>query len=295
MQVVFHIGANTTEADRLLRALGRNSEALRQDGVCIPDPAHYRKQLQEAVAGPAGEGGTGQVPPVQVRDRLLAETPGGRAARRMILCNPAFLAWNRWVLARGVFYPRAASKVAALGQVFPGDGIELFLGLRNPATFVPAIWRLSDMSWDELTRGYDPLAAKWSDVVARIREGAPGARICVWCNEDLIFIWGTLLRRMAGVAAERPMLGDHDLLAGVVSPEGLQRFLSHRAAHPGDSEGQIRALIGDVLSRHVLPDAVEEEVDAPGWDAPLVKAITRAYDADVARIASMPGVEFIAP
>jgi hypothetical protein len=294
MQIVYQIGANGTDCDRLLRSLLRDAGPLGAEGVAVPEPELYRKFMQGAVAGIA-EASLGGDPAPAVREQLVAQVLGGQEVRRLVLGNPAFLAWNRWVFARGVLYPRAAAKVASLDQLFPDDEIELCLALRNPATFIPAIWRMSDLSWDELTRGLDPLAVRWSDVVARIAEAAPRARLRIWCNEDLTFVWGTLLRLLAGVEPGRPMAGEFDFLAGVIAHEGMQRFRAYLQSHPGQSEMQVRRVIGAFLDKYALSEAVEEEVDAPDWDAAVVTEITRAYDEDVARIAKMPGVDFIAP
>ena len=294
MQIVFHIGANATDADRLVRTLMRGADALSGRGVAVPDPNLYRKLMQGAVAGLSEATAAGSASP-DAREVLVREVLGGQEVRRVVMSNSAFLAWPRWVIARGILYPRAAAKVAALGQVFPEDEIELFLALRNPATFIPAIWRLADTSWDDLLSGLDPLSLQWSDVVERLREALPRARLCVWCNEDSPFVWGTVLRRMAGLGPDVAVAGEFDLLAGVIKAEGMQRFLGYLQAHPGQSELQIRRVIGAFLGKFAIPEAVEEEVDAPDWDATLVAEITRAYDEDVARIAKMPGVDFIAP
>ena len=294
MQIVFHIGANATDADRLVRTLMHNADMLSGQGVAVPDPNLYRKLMQGAVAGLSEATAAGAAAP-DAREVLVREVLGGQQVRRLVMSNSAFMAWPRWVIARGVLYPRAAAKVAALQQVFPEDELELFLALRNPATFIPAVWRLADTSWDDLLSGIDPLVLQWSDVVERLREAVPRARLCVWCNEDSPFVWGTVLRRMAGLEQDVAVAGEYDLLAGVITPEGLQRFLGYIETHPGQSELQIRRVIGAFLEKFAIPEAVEEEVDAPDWDATLVAEITRAYDEDVARIAKMPGVDFIAP
>jgi hypothetical protein len=294
MQIVFHIGANATDADRLVRTLMRDGDALSGQGVAVPDPNLYRKLMQGAVAGLSEATAAGSAAP-DAREVIVRELLGGQEVRRVVMSNSAFLAWPRWVIARGILYPRAATKVAALGQIFPQDEIELFLALRNPATFIPAIWRLADTSWDDLLSGLDPLSLQWSDVVARLRRALPRARFCVWCNEDSPFVWGTVLRRMAGLGPDVAVAGEFDLLAGVITAEGMERFLGYLQAHPGQSELQIRRVIGAFLGKFAIPEAVEEVVDAPDWDETLVAEITRAYDEDVARIAKMPGVDFIAP
>ena len=50
-----------------------------------------------------------------------------------------------------------------------------------------------------------------------------------------------------------------------------------------------------MLEEHHDAEAIRFPVDVPGWDQFTVDRITAAYDADVAEIAALPGVEFIAP
>jgi hypothetical protein len=294
MQIVYHIGANCTDADRLLRALLRNAETLRSQGICVPGPGRYRKVLREATLGLVDAAHDAAVTP-DTREALLDTIIDGQDARRLVMSNSTFLCTPQRVFDGGRFYGLAAAKARALGTLFPGDEIEIFLGLRNPATFIPAVWRQAEMDFAPFMAGLDPRTLRWSEVVAAIRAAMPSARLCVWCNEDTALIWGTLLRRLAGVAPDHPMAGDYELLSDIMAPDGMQRFLSYMETHPGQTELQVRRVIGAFLDKFAIPDAIEEEIDVPGWDARMVDEITRAYEADVARIMAMPGVEFVDP
>mgnify|MGYP002826099982 CR=1 FL=1 len=44
-----------------------------------------------------------------------------------------------------------------------------------------------------------------------------------------------------------------------------------------------------------LDEAMEEELDLPGWDAAYVEMLTELYDEDVCQIGQMPGVTLIEP
>lgn len=294
MQIVYHIGANCTDADKLLRALLRNAEPLRARGTCIPGPGRYRKVLREAILGLVEAGET--VTPSQAsREALIDEIIDGQDAQRLVMSNSTFLCLPQRIFEGGQFYGLAGPKVQALGRLFPGDSLEIFIGLRNPATFIPAVWRQSEMEFAPFLAGLDPRLIRWSDVIARIRAANPSARLCVWCNEDTTLIWGTLLRRLAGVGADQAMAGEYDLLTDIMAPDGMQRFLAYMETHPGQTELQVRRVIGAFLDKYARPDAIEEEIDVPGWDARLVDAITRGYESDVDRIRAMPGVEFVDP
>jgi hypothetical protein len=291
VQIVYHIGANCTDGERLLRSLMRNVDPLRKDGVLVPGPGRYRKLLRETILSL----GAAQPAP-GTRDILLDAIMDEQDARRIILSNSTFLCQPSRVFENGRFYEVARSKLLALRALFPGDGIELFLALRNPATFVPAVWeQVRGMTFRSFLGEMDPRDIRWSDLVATIRATVPEMPLTVWCNEDTTLIWGDVLRRLAGVAPDRPMAGEFDLLATVMTPEGLQRFLSYMESHPGQGQAQERRVIAAFLDKFAIPEAIEEEVDLPGWDAALVDAMTREYEAEVARIAAMPDITFVAP
>ncbi|MCC5975785.1 MAG: hypothetical protein JJT81_17290 [Rubellimicrobium sp.] len=296
MQIVFHIGANCTDGDILLRSLMKDVDRLGRDGVVVPGPGRYRKMIRETIQslGPGAD-----QPDPATRDVLLETILDGQEPRRMVMSNQAFLALPQRVFDGRQFYGLARHKVAALETIFAEDELELFVALRNPATFIPAVWaQATEESFDSFMGGFDPLDLRWSDLVARLRNAAPQARLTVWCNEDSLLIWNTLLHRLAGsppgTATAEPLGGAWDMLATTMTPDGLARLLSYIKTHPGQSEAQVRLVIGAFLDKYAIQGEIEQEVDLPGWDMPLIEELTRRYEADVALIAAMEGVDFIA-
>lgn len=290
MEIALHIGANCTEGERLLKSLLRSADRLGREGVAVPGPARYRPLLREAVmAEMRGQGTDG------AREVLLEAMLDGGEARRMVLSNPAFLSLPPWAMEGG-FLPSAGPKARAVGDIFADDQLELFLAIRNPATWLPAVFaQAKGRSFEEFTSGIDPLSLRWSDVVARLREGAPDRPLTVWCNEDAVLVWGEVLARLAGFGAADPLEGRFDLMAAVSAEEGMGRFATYLAGHPGQTPAQERRVVAAFLDKYAIPDRVEEDVDLPGWDAGLVDAITCAYEEDAAAIAAMPGVTMILP
>jgi hypothetical protein len=196
----------------------------------------------------------------------------------------------------GAFYDLAASKIAALSQLFLGDEIEIFLGLRNPATFVPAAFEES--KHENFAEYIGPVSLdhiQWSDLIRRIQAAAPNIRITTWCNEDTPLIWAQLIRELAGVDPLTRITGGYDLLASIMTNDGMSRFLSYLKTHPPQSEAQKRRIIAAFLDKYAIEDEVVEEVDLPGWTELLMEKLTARYEADILEIERMPGVRFITP
>lgn len=294
MQVVFHLGAHCTDEDRLLKCVLKNQDMLRADGIAAPGPGKYRAVLREAVLKLRGAPAP-LVMQDQVQDKIMGE---GQRAERLVFSNQSFLCATDKVFQQGKLYALAGERAQWLSQVFPDDEIELFLGIRNPATFVPAVYgRCKGLGFDDFLSGADPRAMRWSEVVADIRRAVPRAVLTVWANEDTPLLWTQLLAELSGLdpdAAAR-LEGADDFLASIMSASGMARMREYLAEHPPVNEIQRRRVLAAFLDKFALEEEVEMELDLPGWTELLVEEITEDYEEDLFRLERMPGVDFITP
>ncbi len=289
MEIVYHIGAHCTDDDRLLKSLLKNTNTFAEDGVKIPGPGKYRRLIRETI-----QGLDGQPPTPETRSILLDAILDDAPTERLVLSNQNFICVPNRIFESGVFYAQTEPKIRAFHDIFADDDIEIFIGLRNPATFVPAAFAESDHdSWDKFLRGMHPSEIRWSDIIRRIQHAAPRSHMTVWCNEDTPLIWAELIRRMAGVTPEQKITGGFDLLAAIMSKQGLNRFLNYMRAPPPRTEAQKRRIIGAFLNKYALDDEIEEEIDIPGITEAMIEDISQAYENDVEMIAAMPGVTFV--
>ncbi|SDY41568.1 hypothetical protein SAMN05444340_107153 [Citreimonas salinaria] len=293
MQVILHCGVHCTDDDRLLKGLLRNADMLRAEGTAVPGPSRYRTLLSEIVN--ALDTGT---PAPAARDVVLDEILDmpAESTDRVVLCHPDLFSVRRIALAGGRLYRKAESRLAMLRDLFAEDQVELVLGLRDMGSFLPALLAATPHEHlDEVLHGADPTALRWSDLIVRIRAAVPGMPITVWCNEDTPLLWGQILREVAGLPPDRKITGAFDLFGEIVRDEGMRRFRAFLKDNPGVSEDQKRRLMAAFLDKYAIEDALEEELDLPGWDATGLEALSAAYDADLDRIAEIPGVRVLVP
>ncbi|QQA41362.1 hypothetical protein [Pelagovum pacificum] len=291
MEIVYHIGANCTDGERLLKSLLKNSDVFAEQGIRVPGPGKYRRLLRETV-----QNLDGREPGPDSRDILIDAILDDESAGRLVLSHAEFICVSNRVFENGKFYDLAEFKIGSLANLFPEDDIELFLGLRNPATFIPAAFAESKSdSLDQYLHGMDPYDVRWSDVIERIQIAAPNASIIVWCNEDTPLIWSQLIREISGVDPLTRISGGFDLLNAIMSPEGMRRFLAYIKTHPPQTEVQKRRIIAAFLDKYAIEEEIEQEVDLPGWTDEMVDDLTEAYEEDVYEIERMPGVTFISP
>ena len=132
-------------------------------------------------------------------------------------------------------------------------------------------------------------------MVERILRDNPGVPLTIWCDEDTPLVWPEVLRAVSGLPEDAVLEGEQDLLASLMSGEGLTRMNSYLESHPPGTILQRRKIVSAFLDKFALPERIEVEVELPGWTEQIVDELTQSYDEDVYRIAHMDGVSFIAP
>ncbi|TCP63177.1 hypothetical protein EV663_101445 [Rhodovulum bhavnagarense] len=291
MEMVYHIGAHCTDEDRLLKCLLKNQGSLSREGIVVPAPSRYRPVLREMLVSLRGRAATEEQQQI-VLDAVMDEDD----ARRLVFSNESFICMPQKVLEQHMLYPMAGEKSNWLSQLFPNDPCVFFLGVRNPATFIPALFqRSNEADFTAFIAGVDPRRLLWSDTVRRIRNANPDAELVVWCNEDTPLIWTELLQVLSGCQEGTELRGSLDFLATLMSDAGLKRMRAYLESNPPVNAVQRRKVIAAFLDKYAIPEAVEEELDLPGWTPELVDEMTERYEEDLYEIEDMQGVRFIAP
>lgn len=274
-----------------MRVLLRNKGDFAKRGVAVPGPSTYRQLLRDSLNALDAA-----APSEQAREVLLDAILDDDTADRLILSNAHFFGAPRAAVQAAQLYPKATERLLSMSRLFPKDEIELFMAMRNPASFLPAVFAQSPKRDIERFLGHsDPTVITWSELLLRIRETVPNIAITVWCSEDSPLIWAQIIREMAGLEHGQKIIGGFDLLSTIMSKEGMKRFRGYLKEHPNMNEIQKRRVIAAFLDKFALEDQIEEELDLPGWTEDLVDAMTHGYDEDMYAVQRIPGVQLIAP
>lgn len=290
MDVAIHLGAHCTDGERLLRSLLRNRGPLDEVGVSVPGPGRYREVLRDVMLKLRGQKASADTRDVVLETVLERDEP-----ERLILSNPSFISMPSASLEGNLLYPKAY-KAAWLRNVFPDSPVALFLAVRNPASFVPALFGLigePPTSFATFLGSADPLGMLWSRTVTEIRAACPDCPLTVWCHEDSPLLWGEIMRAVAGVPEEAGMHGGFDMVREIITPEGLKKLRLYTKAHPPANDVIRRRVVGAFLDKFALDDEIEDEFDLPGWTPGLVHRMTQIYERDLNVIAAIPGVRLL--
>ena len=295
MRIVYHLGAHCTYDERLLRCLLKNRGILAEQGIVVPGPTRYRTLLRDTAVALKGQPAS-----LDTQALVLEQIMEEDTAERLILSWDSFLSFPPWALD-GALYPAAAARIRAFSQIFPQIEAEFHLALRNPATFLPALYdkqkniKGGTKSFNDFMKGLDPYDIRWSDVIERVLRVNPDVPLVIWCDEDTPLIWPEVLQAVSGHGADTRLEDEHELLTQIMSAAGLQRMQAYLASHPVTSPEMRRKVVSAFLDKFAVPDRINVEIEVPGWTTDTIATMTQIYEQDVARIARMPGVRFIAP
>ncbi|XDA96583.1 hypothetical protein AB1M95_10565 [Sulfitobacter sp. LCG007] len=291
MKIILHAGAHFTEEDRLMKCLLRNKPDFARRGVSVPGPGRYRQLLRDSLSALRDSPASQESP-----DILLDAILDDEKARRLVLSNANLFAAPRGALRGGMIYASAPERLRQVAALFSGIEIRLFMALRNPASFVPACFsqsRLDDVA--AFLDCADPRSLRWSDTLIAIREALPDLPMTIWCSEDAPLLWGQIIREMAGLGEHDEITGGFDLLASIMTPQGMARFKSYLEEHDDLPEASRRRVMRAFLDRFAIEEALEEEIDMPHWTQDLVAEMTDTYDRDMLRIESIPNLRLLLP
>lgn len=291
MQVVYHLGAPCTDGDQLILSLLRNRLRLAQAGIAVPPPGRYRAVIRDTARALKGRPAS-----QEVQDALLDAIVDDEQTERLILSDPRFVCINRLVVQGAQIWPMIDRATTQLRALFPDSPVEFFIGLRDPATLIPALFKASRFTdFREFTENMQPHAVAWSEMLRRLQLTHPDARITVWCNEDTPLLWGEVLREIAGVGPQADLAGIDDLAETIMEPEGFERMQGWLTQNPPETEGQRRRVLAAFLERYALDDEIEETLNLPGWPGEMIAEMSQSYDEDMDVVARIPGVTLLSP
>ena len=193
MRIVYHLGAHCTDEERLVRCLLKNRSELSEQGIVVPSPTRYRKLLRDTAVQLKGATAS-----IETQALVLEQIMDEDVAERLILSWDSFLSFPQWVL-RGTMYAFAGERIRAFTQIFPEIEAEFHLAIRNPATFLPALFeKQKGKSYEEFMENADPQQLRWSDVVTQIVTQNPGVPLVNWAGDATPLIWPEVLQAVSG-------------------------------------------------------------------------------------------------
>jgi hypothetical protein len=286
---VYHLGAPYTDGNQLVKSLFKDIKTLTGQGVLLRRAWTWRKFVADRIKELGGDPA-----PFDMQEEIYDHIIRKSGADRVILSNPNFMGMLSWILYKGQFYQNAAERTRGLRNLMPDNPCEFFLGISNPASFVPAVFRgQKEKDYEQFISGANLEDIRWSDVIGDIQEANPDCPITVWCNEDTPIVWPSVLQEITQLDPPPRFAGEQDVIMDILTEEGAKNLLHYLEERPDLTEIQHRRVRAIFLEKFYDDTAVEDEIDLPGWTGETVDTLSGIYEEDVEQIAHMPGVDFI--
>lgn len=288
MNIAYHLGVHCTDDDRLVRTLHRNAASLAEEGIEVPDPERYRSLIRDTAIQLNGAAASVELQTAVLDQIIEADDPD-----RLVLSWENFLAFPSWAV-KGTFYRTAGERMRAITRIFPEMQAEFFIGLRNPATFLPELFRRQrESDYYLFIQGTEPESLRWSDMIQQLRLHNPDAPITVWADEDTPLIWPEVLQAVADHSPDLALEGTGDLLATLMTARGMNRLTGLLANRPPESVAQRRDTVANYLQKFGRAEVLDFTFTLPGWTESMVERMTESYETDLDWIGAMPGVTLL--
>lgn len=291
MQVVIHAGVAFTDERQLTDLHLANRTTLNAQNTSFlafrAYKRHFRAALQALEPGAQTDA---------IREDFLKRLPQDGSAQRVILSTRHYIGEDNTLIMDGQFYPLAGQRIAYLSDVFEGMRLSLYLALRNPGSFIPRVlMNQPEAERLRILEDTDLSCLSWLTLIDNIRDLAPDVEITLWSNEDIPLICGDIARSMAGLSEDTPLEGEYSLLSSLVSDAGKHEIQALTHHNPRTGDPALRTELSRIFKDYALPEAIEEEVDLPGWSDDIVAAFTELYEQDIEMLQNMPDVRFLRP
>ena len=290
MLISLNIGAHTTNSRGLLKAAQNNKAELSKAGIAAPSFSVYKDLLPSAMKK-IGRGVATQ----ETQDMLVEELCDGQDAQRLVMAFEQFICVPSLIFQKQAFYGRANFKLRRLRSLFNNYPLEITLGIRNPATFVPDAYALckGKIEFDDFIHATPINSMRWSTVIRNMTKECPNTTFHVYPFEDTPVTWPIVLRKFLGVNASTPIKGDLDMVSEILLPEGKERLAKFLQTHPPQNEAQFDRIYNAFIEKYLKEDTLETEITSYGWSEETIDVISELYEQDLDVIRQIPNVNLI--
>ena len=104
---------------------------------------------------------------------------------------------------RAILYPKAVERLARLAQLVAPNPLHIAMAVREPSSYYVSVYNQLLLSgrfqtWERFSKGLDPTAVKWSDILRPIAEIPGVAAVSIWRYEDYHRLLPQILNTLLG-------------------------------------------------------------------------------------------------
>ena len=272
IKIIIHAGAHKTASTHLQNRLLENEKRVVKSGCSYLGPKKIRDQfgtLWRAL-------GRSDTPDEQERKRaaLAAGQP------RLVISEENIIGGFKDLMNgpnRAILYPKAVERLARLARLLAPNPLHIAMAVREPCSYYASVYNQLLLSgrfqtWERFSKGLDPMAVKWSDILRPIAEIPGVAAVSIWRYEDYYRLLPQILNTLLG--QPRPDIPLH-------MEKRMHEGLSERAVqacctwHAAGYDGRLGA-----VAREDFPVSDTYPKFSP-WPEELMRESRAAYGRDI--------------
>ena len=272
IKIIIHAGAHKTASTHLQNRLLENEKRVVKSGCSYLGPEKIRDQfgtLWRAL-------GRSDTPDEQ--KRKLAALAAGQP--RLVISEENIIGGFKDLMNgpnRAILYPKAVERLARQAQLVAPNPLHIAMAVREPSSYYVSVYNQLLLSgrfqtWERFSKGLDPTAVKWSDILRPIAEIPGVAAVSIWRYEDYHRLLPQILNTLLG--QPRPDIPLH-------MEKRMHEGLSERAVqacctwHAAGYDGRLGA-----VAREDFPVSDAYPKFSP-WPEELMRESRAAYGRDI--------------
>jgi hypothetical protein len=292
MDLRLHIGVHRTATQHLRIVLRNNKALLEAEGICLPEPEFAERAFATAVRRMKAKEDVGEI-----NAELMSALTQDREFRRIILVDPNIAGTLMRPIGTEFFYPRVATTVSRILTAIDGLPMRLFVGLRNPATFVPSCYSAGmrhnpDVSFGKFVSESNLHGLRWSDFLHRAQLKNADLGMTVWRFEDYPYIWRDVVQALTGIKNREELVGTSDRVNSGLSLRGAILMHQYLQEHPVQTRTQFEKVAAAFDQKF---PSTRGHNDPIHWPEELTEGMSENYEDDWYYIERMENVQTIQP
>ena len=272
IKIIIHAGAHKTASTHLQNRVLENENLVVKSGCSYLGPEKIRDQfgtLWRAL-------GRSDTPDEQ--KRKLAALAAGQP--RLVISEENIIGGFKDLMNgpnRAILYPKAVERLARLAQLVAPNPLHIAMAVRELSSYYVSVYNQLLLSgrfqtWERFSKGLDPTAVKWSDILRPIAEIPGVAAVSIWRYEDYHRLLPQILNTLLGQPRPDIPLHMEKRMHEGLSERAVQACCTWHAAGYGGRLGAV--------AREDFPVSDAYPKFSP-WPEALMRESRAAYGRDI--------------
>ena len=281
IKIILHAGAHKTASTHLPNRLLENENLFAKTGCSYLGPERIRDQF-----GTLWRALGRSDSPEEQKNKLAALAAGGS---RLLISEANIIGGFKDLMNgpnRAMIYPKALERLTRLAQLVAPHPVHIATAVRGPCSYYVSVYNQLLVSgrfqtWERFSKGLDPTAVKWSDILRPIPEIPGVAAVLIWRYEAYHEVFPQVLNTLLG--RPRPDIPSRleKRMHPRLSEQAVQDCFTWHAAGYGGRLGAV--------ARVDFPISDANPKFAP-WPEELLRESQAAYGQDIEALVRAPKI-----